>query len=292
MSGTVYKSCLTKLVCSKFFRAKGKVKGKENGKKKQRGRRGGEGEKETEPEREDVRKGPALTPRPPTPAHPLRGGRPSPTRTPTPAAKDSASQEAADGRPPAATSGGTVAGLTWPQGTAPRGLGAAQARRQGPPLRSEHAGPALASVPGPGAKARSRSGEEGRAWTWRQGGGHRGHQCHLQAPGRTASVAAEHRGGRRPIVGVLGGDPRWRRPCPCGWGRQRRGAWRVEPQRLLAARPARNQFRLPPGGRYPQSLRVARCAVTQRRPAEGGERPSAQDVRHQDGGARASGADL
>lgn len=36
MLGTIYKSCLTKLVCNKFFQAKGKIRGKvaDDGKKK------------------------------------------------------------------------------------------------------------------------------------------------------------------------------------------------------------------------------------------------------------------
>lgn len=203
--------------------------------------------------------------RPPLPADPPRGDPPS--QPGAPAARDSASRAAADGRPPAAASCvGTHAAQGELSGS-PRGLGAPQARGQGPPLLSGRAGPALALCPalGPGRGLR-----RGR----RPGLGLetvRGHRRHLRAAGRTARVAAEDRRGRRPVVGAsrvtgpeggagsecLGGGcprgrcprPAWRRPCPFGWGRERRGAWRMEPQRRLAAPLAGNLFRRPPGSR-------------------------------------------
>lgn len=206
--------------------------------------------------------------RPPLPADPPRGDPPS--QPGAPAARDSASWAAADGRPPAAASCvGTHA--------APGGAKRVTTGTWGPPGQ------------GPGARGRpSAVGGLGRRWPLcpalgpgrglrrgrRPGLGLetvRGHRRHLRAAGRTARVAAEDRRGRRPVVGAsrvtgpeggagsecLGGGcprgrcprPAWRRPCPFGWGRERRGAWRMEPQRRLAAPLAGNLFRRPPGSR-------------------------------------------
>lgn len=104
--------------------------------------------------------------RPPLPADPLRGDPPS--QPGAPAARDSASWAAADGRPPAAAScvgthaapGGAKRVTTGTWGPPGQGTGAA------PPQWEGWAGAGLCARPwGQGGDS---VGEEGRAWAWRQ----------------------------------------------------------------------------------------------------------------------------